>query len=78
MRANEKKIFAEGEFKVVSVTDSFISFTRTAEDSCVCVLANASNEPLEYGMFGEWKNLLDGKVYKGTVPPYSALVLKRM
>lgn len=78
IRANEKKLFGEGEFKVVSVADGFISYTRMIDDEVVCVLANATDAPMMYGMFGEWKNLLDGQIYKGTVPAYSALVLKRV
>lgn len=78
IRADKRKIFAEGEFNVICAENSFIAYTRSNKDDVVCVLANAAETPYEYALEGEWKNMLNGKTYKGRVPACSALVLKRV
>ena len=78
IREENRELFAEGEFKVIDVSDMLIVYERSYKDSRICVIANASSEAISYTLSGKWRSLTDGKLFGGVVEPCSAIILKRV
>lgn len=78
MRAREKEIFADGAYTPLAVQDGVFAFSRKNKHGEVIVIANRSNDPYIMNLHGkEYTELLGLKPFDGTVPPLSAVIVKK-
>ncbi|MCH5350560.1 MAG: glycoside hydrolase family 13 protein [Clostridiales bacterium] len=78
IRAAEKKIFAHGRYKSIDTEHGVMFYKRKSEAGEVYVVVNNSgSEYCPELTAGEYVNLLDGKVFGGTVRDKSCAILKK-
>jgi 4-alpha-glucanotransferase len=76
VRAENKDVFAHGEFSVRYCAEGIISYERSSPKGIILVVANVGES--EYSIDGEgWKNLIDGKIFDGAVAPQSFVILRK-
>jgi glycosidase len=78
IREENRNIFSEGGFEVAYIGEAIIAYTRSYKDEKICVIANASNEAVNYVLSGKWRSLETGKIFDGNVEACSAVILKRV
>ncbi len=66
-------VFTDGEFEIEYAEKAVIAYRRFNDSECVRIVVNASDESVVYDA-PHIKNLLDGKVYSGTLAPRSAYI----
>jgi len=77
IRAENRELFATGEFKLLEASDGVVSYLRYNQSDEICVIANATKSRVDYELDGEWKNLLSGRTYTNAVAPMSCVILKK-
>ncbi len=70
----EEKLFAEGFFRVLKVSRSFIMYERLDGDERLIIAANVGKNNANCGISGD--NVLTGGYFNGILPPESAVVIK--
>ena len=63
---------------MLSAEGALIAYSRYNENDEIVVIANAARTKADYELEGEWKNLLNGRAYTGSVAPTSCVILKRI
>ncbi len=66
-------VFADGEFEIEYACGAVLAYRRYNDGECVRIVVNASDEAVEYDA-PRAINLLDGRVYEGTLAPRSAYI----
>lgn len=77
IRAENRDIFADGDFRVLMAKGAFIAYSRRHGDDEIIILANASGRSVSYSLSGEWRDLRDGSEYKDKVAAYYCAILKK-
>ena len=70
------KVFANGDFKVVCVSDGFIAYERSNANGKITVLANVSDNTVEYAVENAGTELISSKQYSGKVEPLSVKIVR--
>ncbi|MCH5158667.1 MAG: glycoside hydrolase family 13 protein [Clostridiales bacterium] len=78
IRAAEKKIFAHGRYKGIDTEHGVMFYKRKSESGELYVVVNNSGSEYSPELpSGEFVNLLDGKVFGGTVRDKACAILKK-
>ena len=77
IREEHNKLFATGEFKILSAERGAIAYARYDGDDTVLVLANATRIKAEFPIDGEWYDLISGNEYNSVILPVSCVILKK-
>ncbi len=74
IRRNEDAL-ADGDFKVLKANGAFISYSRGSNDLIIAI--NADDIAAEYIQNRKYIDILTQKVYNGSIPSNSAVILKK-
>ena len=77
IREQNRDVFADGEFSVNHVKGGFIVYSRCSNSGEICVIANAGGRSSSYKLDGEWRDLVSGETYRGSVGALSFAILRR-
>ncbi len=77
LRRYNRELFARGYFELLYAEGGVIAYSRTLGKEQVVVIANAGGRKVEYPLSGKWTDMLNGKVYDGTVGALSYAILKK-
>ena len=72
----KNRLFANGDFKVAYVADGFIAFERYNNRGKITVLANASQNTVEYEVENAGRELISNKQYDGKIEPLSVKIVR--
>ncbi len=79
----ENKVFAKGNFRIISSVAGCVAFTRSDEAGRILVICNSNNHPITYGVPCEWsgaEDLLGNCTVNGTmvdIAEKSTVILKK-
>ncbi len=74
----ENKVFADGDFKVTCVSDGFIAYERYNKKEKITVLANVSENTVEYALKDAGIELISNMPYGGKVEPCSVKIVRSL
>ncbi len=77
IRAQNRELFATGEFRILRSEGELIVFERYNKNERVIILANAGKEAVSYKLGAGWTDILGGKAYGGVLEGLSCSILKR-
>ncbi len=76
MRARDRDIFADGEYKLNVCSDGIYSFDRIKGDEVIKVIANCSGKPYTVSLDDEYTNVITLKPFDGKVANLEAVAIK--
>ena len=78
LRSQNRDLFADGEFAVRHARGGLIVYSRYNKSGEICVIANAGGRSASYCLDGEWRDLLNGDNYRGSVGALNFAILRRV
>ena len=78
LREQNRDVLADGEFFVKYAKSGLIVYSRRSENGEICVIANAGGRSASYCLDGEWRDLLNGDNYRGSIGALNFAILRKI
>ncbi|MBE6592368.1 MAG: glycoside hydrolase family 13 protein [Ruminococcaceae bacterium] len=78
IRVQNRDVLADGEFSLKHAKGGLIVYSRRSNSGEICVIANAGGRSSGYKLDGEWRDLVSGETYRGSVGALSFSILRRV